>query len=113
ANLVSPAPNGFTVAEQPSEPARTRGVHPRRPGQAESRSEVFVVGIHFVANQKLAGIKSGERRIPQGVGELCEVLGAQAERHCERWRGLPIVLEEVGLVELVRMENGGAENPCD
>ena len=90
-----------------------RGVHARRPSQAESRSEVFVVAIHFVANQELAGIKSGERRVPEGVGELPEVLVAQPECHRERRRDFPIVLKEVGLVELVRMENGCTENPGD
>src|SRR6516165_4373520 len=90
-----------------------RSVHPRRPGQAESRPEVFVVGIHFVTNQELAGIKSGKRRIPQSVGVLSEVLVAQSECNRERRRDLPIVLEEIGLVQLVRMENGGAESPGD
>src|SRR5262249_10475859 len=65
ADLVSPAPNCFTVAEQPSEPAWVRAVQTRRPSEAESRSEVLVVAIHFVPYQELAGIKSGERRIPE------------------------------------------------
>src|SRR5262249_60136956 len=83
ADLVSPAPNCFTVAEQPSEPAGVRGVHARRPGQAESRSDVLVVAIHLVPNQKLDGIKSGERRIPDGIGELADVLIADADSPCE------------------------------
>src|SRR5262249_31356872 len=56
---------------------------------------------------------SGEGRIPQGVGELSEVLVAEAESHCECGRDFPIVLEEVGLMELVRMENACTENPGD
>src|SRR5215831_18514103 len=41
------------------------------------------------------------------------MLVAQPQRQCELRRCLPVVLEEIGLTELVRMKRRGAENPSD
>ena len=43
------------------------------------------------------------------VRQLAEILIAQSQRQRQRWRDLPVVLEEVTLPELVRVQHGNAE----
>src|SRR5215472_14864618 len=68
--------------------------------------------MQFMPYQKLGWIESGEGRIRQRVRRLAGVLVSQPQRQRERGRYLPVVLEKIGLAELVRMERRGAENPA-
>src|SRR5438105_1912295 len=90
------------ISKQLAEPARgIRG----RPGQAEHRTEIQVVSIHLVRLEEAVRVETGEGRVPQDVRDHAEILIAEAERQRQRWRGFPGVLEEVSLVELVRIED--------
>jgi hypothetical protein len=79
----------------------------RRPGQTESRSEIFVVGLHFTPREELRLVESRESRIGKRIRRLTGSFVAQAQRQrgdgvtfqlswmkyvCWSWSGLNTVV---------------------
>src|SRR5262249_12680012 len=74
------------------------------------RPEALVVLIHFAAGEELIQVEPRKGGIRKRVRELAEVLVPQAQRQSECGCDLPVVLEKVGLMELIGVKDLRAEN---
>src|SRR5690242_18263766 len=87
--------NCAVLAEQPAAPLR-------RVSKTETRGEVVLIALDFTTRQQ-RHTKSAESRKRRRVLRHAVKLVTQAEVQCQIWPHAPVVVDEVSLVDNVRM----------